>query len=139
VTAPCRRWRDDGWERPEITATTLASDRERDDVVQALVRHHVDGRLSEVEFEERTDQAVGARTIGDLRAVLVDLPPIDGGRAATSGRTGRSPRVAFLPVVLIAPLAVAALVASHGRAAFGFVWFFVIVAFVRSRARVRWR
>ena len=103
-----------------------ASDGERDEVVQALIRHHVDGRLTTQEFEERTDRALGARTRGDLAEVLRDLPT----PARHARRDAVSRRFLF---VLVATVAVAAIVASRGRAAFGLLWVVAIVSFVRIR------
>lgn len=123
----------------EDPPTTLASDRERDEVVRALVHHHVDGRLTESEFEERTERAVAARTRGELRAVLVDLPSLEEARRARRPGAGRPwPRLGLPAAVPIAAFAIAVLVVSHGRAAFGFVWLFVIVTALRARGRSRW-
>jgi hypothetical protein len=50
------------------------SDAERTHVVNVLQKAIGHGLLSLDEFTERTDQALAARTRGDLNAVLVDLP-----------------------------------------------------------------
>jgi hypothetical protein len=50
------------------------SDADRNKVVDLLRRHCADGRLTVVEFEDRAEQALGARTVGDLDAVMRDLP-----------------------------------------------------------------
>ena len=50
-------------------------DAERDDTVSRLAEHFAAGRLNRSEFDERTAQALGARTRGDLDGILVDLPP----------------------------------------------------------------
>lgn len=54
------------------------SDAERQQVVDALSRHTADGRLSMDEFEQRSEQALAARTRGDLRGLLDDLPTAPG-------------------------------------------------------------
>jgi hypothetical protein len=140
MTMHCDRWRPDDvddrrsatWAADTRAADTKASDRERDDVVQALIRHHVDGRLTTTEFEERTDRALASRTRGQLAAVLSDLPS----PARPRGPVPVSRR--FLGVLLLV-IAVAAIVASRGRAAFGLVWILAIVSFVRIRgARRGW-
>lgn len=51
-----------------------ASDAEREAVVEQLRLNCSEGRLSMDEFGDRTTQALAARTGGDLRAVLADLP-----------------------------------------------------------------
>jgi hypothetical protein len=52
----------------------LASDKERESVVDVLREAYTDGRLTLDEFEERTSTAYAARTWGDLRDLTVDLP-----------------------------------------------------------------
>lgn len=54
-----------------------ASDGDRDRVAALLREHHVAGRLTPAEFSERLDQAMAARTIGELDDLLEDLPAID--------------------------------------------------------------
>jgi Domain of unknown function (DUF1707)/2TM domain len=57
-------------------ASLRASDADREQFVEALRRHHVDGRLTAEELAERTGRASAARTLGDLDALATDLPPI---------------------------------------------------------------
>ncbi|MGD0063271.1 MAG: DUF1707 domain-containing protein [Streptosporangiaceae bacterium] len=52
----------------------LASDKERDGVVDVLRDAYTDGRLTLDEFEERTAAAYAARTWTDLRELTGDLP-----------------------------------------------------------------
>jgi hypothetical protein len=54
--------------------STRASDRERDAVVQRVQDAFAEGRLDDVEFDERTRAALTARTQADLEALLADLP-----------------------------------------------------------------
>lgn len=51
-----------------------ASDRDRERVVQALQEQVGEGRLTLVEFEERSGQAYDAKTVGELRKLTDDLP-----------------------------------------------------------------
>jgi hypothetical protein len=51
-----------------------ASDAERDRAAQALSAHAGQGRLTLAELSERVDAAYGARTRGELEALLRDLP-----------------------------------------------------------------
>ncbi|MDP9208862.1 MAG: DUF1707 domain-containing protein, partial [Actinomycetota bacterium] len=53
-----------------------ASDADRERFVEALGRHHVDGRLTTEELAERTERAYAARTLGDLDALATDLPAL---------------------------------------------------------------
>jgi hypothetical protein len=52
----------------------LAGDLQRERAVSALRRHYLQGRLELDELADRTEEALKARTTGDLRATLRDLP-----------------------------------------------------------------
>jgi hypothetical protein len=54
-----------------------ASDADRDRTAALLREHHAAGRLTLDEFNERLDQAYAAKTVGELDALLADLPAID--------------------------------------------------------------
>jgi hypothetical protein len=51
-----------------------ASDADRDRITARLREHYAEGRLSTDELEERIDEALSAKTLGDLRRVMTDLP-----------------------------------------------------------------
>ena len=51
-----------------------ASDQDRERTVAALERHTGAGRLTLDEFAARVDAACSARTLGELRAIMGDLP-----------------------------------------------------------------
>jgi hypothetical protein len=51
-----------------------ASDADRDAVLSVLSEHFQAGRLTADEFEDRTGRALAARTWGELRDLLQDLP-----------------------------------------------------------------
>ena len=53
---------------------TKVGDPERTRATNALRRHYVDGRLTDVELEQRVGVAVAARTRNDLRDSLAGLP-----------------------------------------------------------------
>ena len=63
-------------------------DRERQAVVDQLRVHLGAGRLELHEFEDRTAQALAARTVGDLVPLTADLPAL---RASTKGPPIRQP------------------------------------------------
>jgi hypothetical protein len=54
-----------------------ASDADRDRAVQLLREHHAVGRLTAEEFDGRLGQVFTARTLGELDALLADMPAID--------------------------------------------------------------
>lgn len=53
---------------------TRTSDADRDRVTARLRDHYAEGRLTRDELDERIAAALNARTFGDLRRVLADLP-----------------------------------------------------------------
>lgn len=57
------------------TGAVRASDAEREQTVERLGAHYVEGRLDRDEFDERAGAALAARTRDELRALLRDLPP----------------------------------------------------------------
>ena len=93
-----------------------ASQEERERVVDLLRTHAGEGRLELDELEERVEAALGARTRGDLAALVADLPG-----SAPSRRGGGVVRTvalgslaaAFLP--LFAGIAILALAPSGFR------------------------
>ncbi len=98
--------------RDPANAPLRASDADRDRIHQVLAAAFGDGRLDQVEFEERTDVVVRARTLGELPAVVGDLLP-DPGPALTPAarRVGGG----------IAEEAYAAYLAQRRQALWGFV------------------
>lgn len=50
------------------------SDADRERVTARLRDHYAEGRLTRDELDERISAALNAKTFGDLRRVLVDLP-----------------------------------------------------------------
>jgi uncharacterized protein DUF1707 len=77
-----------------------AGDSDRSAVVDLLRAHHLDGRLTVEEFEERVDAAQRAVTLlqlGELHEDLPELPPRRGKVVARSRRAPRIPgRLAFV-------------------------------------------
>jgi hypothetical protein len=62
-----------------------ASDADRDRTATLLREHHAEGRLTPEEFDHRLDRALAAKTIGELDALLADLPGIDLYRLPAAG------------------------------------------------------
>ena len=50
------------------------SDSDREQVAERLREHFAAGRLTSEELDERVDAALKAKTVGELRAVMADLP-----------------------------------------------------------------
>lgn len=62
-----------------------ASDADRERTVTLLREHHAEGRLTAEEFSDRVDRAFAAKTLGELDALLADLPGIDLYRLPAAG------------------------------------------------------
>ncbi len=132
--------------RPELLAAAaaqatiqpmvLVGDRDRDLAASALRRHFVQGRLSTAELADRVEKALGARTRGDLRAALKDLPlvweDLPAGVHVAAGRVRRGMRRGRfffalvrvwlkLNLVLIGACAIALLVGAPAATTLGVV------------------
>ncbi len=116
------------------------SDADRERVAARLRDHYAEGRLSAEEMEERISAALSAKTVGDLRGVMTDLPepepagapgPVGpGGGMAAAGWRGpgwAGPRWGG-PVIVrrgprLLPLALVALIAAVVLPGAGWVLF----------------
>jgi hypothetical protein len=93
------------------------SDADREQVTARLREHFAEGRLSRDELDERITAALNAKTAGDLRRVMVDLPepaPVlaGGGPLPRGMRPGpayyrRRPRLLPLALLVLVVAAVA--------------------------------
>lgn len=130
-----------------------ASDADRERIAARLREHYAEGRLTREELDERISAALGARTYGDLRGVMADLPepgmfPQPGGWPVpvpprpVMVRT----RPPILPLVFLL-LFLTLLLPGSGWILFGFFQVFLVFAlaatgaaiFAASRARRRIR
>jgi len=110
------------------------SDADRERVAARLREHYAEGRLSSDELEERIAAVFSAKTAGDLRPVMADLPesaPVLVGTTQSASRAGhpwgvarRGPRL--LPLALLALFVLAVL----PGAGWLFFAFFQLVALV---------
>jgi hypothetical protein len=69
---------------PTQPRTFRASTDDRTQVTELLQAHYVAGRLDATELEARVERALAAVTLGDLDAVLADLPPLPSAHPTTS-------------------------------------------------------
>jgi hypothetical protein len=125
------------------------SDADRDRVTARLREHFAEGRLTQDELDERVSATLNAKTFGDLRPMMADLPEPtpatpQARRAegmAPWGPRRRGPRV--LPLLLLGLFA-ALLIPSAGWLAFAFIRLFVVFWLLACVggvifARARWR
>jgi DUF1707 SHOCT-like domain len=89
------------------------SDADRDRVIGRLNHHFAEGRLTQEELDDRVTKVLHAKTFGDLRGVMADLPePVSVPAGAPHLPHGAPPRAfrrrrpRVLPLVALALLAV---------------------------------
>jgi DUF1707 SHOCT-like domain len=95
---------------------------EREAVADILRREHLAGRLDTDEFDERVGRCLAAKTYAELDELISDFPADEREARRVTRNWGWRPWP--LPFVFL-PLLVAAIVFSHGRAAWLLVPFFV--------------
>ena len=123
-----------------LPAAMRASDADRDAVVADLSVHFQAGRLTAGELDERTGRALAARTWGELRELVADLPavrPAPQAPAATSSSArGRPPsgRVAPPSIAALAGIAIAAVVLINvTHAGRGLIWLLLPALLITRR------
>jgi hypothetical protein len=97
-----------------------ASDEDRERVVWMLREHAAAGRLSTEELEERTATALGARTHGDLDALIADLPKLRDPRRSEARRV--SAQREFAEHLRVYVMVMALLVAIWALTGMGYFW-----------------
>jgi uncharacterized protein DUF1707 len=110
----------------------LASDADRDRVVQALQEAYVQGRLTHDELSQRLNSALRARTVEETETLLADLPRPPAPRsplpsAAPIPMRWPVPFVPWWPALIVA--VVVLLGFSGGVHGAGFFWWFIFPAF----------
>src|SRR5206468_2498599 len=102
-------------------------DRER--VAERLRTGHAEGRLDMAEFQERLEHCYAAKTFGELRALVRDLPREEASHGR--GLLGQSPRrwrlAPLVPVLLVLFVVSAATGEHHGHHQF---WLWVPIVFL---------
>jgi hypothetical protein len=121
-------------------AEMRASDADRDAVLSELSEHFQAGRLTAEEFDERAGQALAARTYGELRNLLRDLPAARSGPQAPATSSAAPPQrpswPALLPVAVLAGVGIAVALSvgvAHGR--WGFGWLLLLLFIARRVVR----
>jgi hypothetical protein len=123
-----------------LPAQMKASDSDRDAVVSDLGEHFQAGRLTAGEFDERTGRALAARTWGELRDLLADLPAtqpaprVPATRSPSAGPWRLSGRFAPPPIAVLAGLGIAvALLVNVAHAGWGSIWLLLPALLVARR------
>lgn len=128
------------------------SDADRDRVTVQLRDHFAAGRITPGELDQRLSAALNAKTFGDLRRIMADLPgPVPAPLGAPPGALRATPawavrrRPPYPPLILLALLA-ALLIPGTGWLLAAFLnvillfWLmtFVVGAFAFGRSQRRW-
>jgi hypothetical protein len=149
VEAPPSRTNHQGTSRT-VDDRIRTSDADREQATARLRDHYAEGRLTREELDERVTAALNARTFGDLRRVMADLPAPAPQQARTLPPPAMPRPVLGWRGPLILPLAAVALLGvlliPGGRWPFLAFFEVVLVADLMARAaaiiaaaRFRWR
>jgi hypothetical protein len=84
-----------------------AADADREATGERLRRHHAEGRIDVTEFQERLDATYRAKTVGELRKLVSDLP-----RDPRPERFGHGPQLRLLRMMPWIPLLFVAIAIS---------------------------
>ena len=122
------------------SAQMKASDADRDAVLSDLSKHFQAGRLTGEEFEDRTGRALVARTWGELRDLMHDLPTSPAAPhvpvTTTAGAPPQRPlgRTVLVPIAVLAGIGiVVAMSAGTGHARWGILWLVLPVLLIARR------
>jgi hypothetical protein len=85
-----------------------AGDSDREEIADFLRTNHSEGRLDSEEFAARIDRCYDAKTIGELRQLVADLPSERVRQAGAPVRRAEMIRAMWLVPLLFAAIAVAA-------------------------------
>ena len=120
------------------------SDADRDSALAELSEHFQAGRLTAAELDERTGQALSARTGEDLAGLMADLPPLAVAEVTDAAGPRRAGYRALAAWAAVAVAAIGSVLAvrgpGHGAL---FPWWLIPFAFLvlrrlgRSTARRR--
>lgn len=100
------------WDRVSGRDLNLrAADADRERVAERLRKSHAEGRLDMDEFQERLERCYAAKTFGELRELVTDLPREDEPPSSRALSPWRWALVPLLPILLA--LIVVAAVTGH--------------------------
>ena len=118
-----------------------ASDADRDAVAEILREQHGQGRLDTDELQGRIDRCYDAKTLGELRALLADLPggPSEGERTGGHRQDWRVRLMTLAPLLILLGAISIASGRHAGWLAFPLIFLTIrLAAFGRGSWRRRW-
>jgi len=146
MSSPFPEWRDPEQRRAEHRGSLRIGDTERDQAVALLSDHFVAGRLTQTEFEDRSEQATRARYVDDLAPLFDDLPdgtelqPVQGPWSPRAVRPRRRsghphpPVIMMLAPILMIGLVITAITLTAPWLLWGLFW----IAMFSGVTRRRW-
>jgi hypothetical protein len=139
-------WRDSRWDEPrearrdDVPMKRLRiGDAERDQAVALLSEHFVAGRLTQAEFEERSEQATRSRYTDDLEPLFDDLPAstelqlAQGSPVRPRRRPGPPPPILMLMPFLMVGLVISSIALTAPWLLWGVFWIVMISGMSRRR------
>ncbi|HKO27077.1 MAG TPA: DUF1707 domain-containing protein [Solirubrobacteraceae bacterium] len=93
-------------------ATLRASDADRDQIAERLRKATAEGRLLAEELEERLEATFGARTYGELDAVVADLPGVTTVRRRERPRPLAPGPINVIALLILAPVIMSLMLAA---------------------------
>jgi Domain of unknown function (DUF1707) len=106
-----------------------ASDADRDEIGERLRRHHAEGRIDAEEFQERIDSCYQAKTIGELRQLVNDLPRERDEQADQPFYLRRPWPLPLLPLLIA--IWAASIVTGWHHGHWGLLWLIPLVFLIR--------
>ncbi len=123
---------------PQPRRTVRIGDAERDRAVELLGEHFVAGRLTQDEFEERSETATRARYVDDLEPLFEDLPqPAELQRTVRPQQMMMPPPLLMLAPVLMVGLVVTAVTLTAPWLLWGVFWVAIFSGMHRRRRHYR--
>jgi hypothetical protein len=139
-------WREIGFDEPQearrddVPAKRVRiGDAERDQAVSLLSDHFVAGRLTQAEFEERSEQATRSRYNDELEPLFDDLPTsmelqvAQRGPAGVRRRPGPPPPILMLMPFLMMGLVISSIALAAPWLLWGVFWIVLISGMSRGR------
>jgi hypothetical protein len=135
---------------PEPPANVRCSDGDREKTVTILQNNAAVGRITPEELSTRLDKAFAAKTVGDLRAIVSDLPEgnVDPVAQMMTGMVSSGMRIAKVGLWITvgaavlgiaAPIVAGLALTGHGLAALIAVGAIVLLVFVAAHGHRRRR
>ncbi|MFI5697602.1 DUF1707 domain-containing protein [Kribbella sp. NPDC051586] len=142
-------WRETGWDEQRDARRqsdvprkrVRIGDAERDQAVSLLSEHFVAGRLTQAEFEERSEQATRSRYSDDLEPLFDDLPTsmelqvAQGGPSGVRRRPGPPPPFMMLMPFLMIGLVISSIALTAPWLLWGVFW----IVLMSGMSRRRWQ